>query len=62
MTLDRLDTVITFVAVLLGISLIITILTQMIGSLLGYRGAYLKDGLVEMLVNLNPQLKDQAQS
>jgi hypothetical protein len=35
--LERLDTIIAFATIMLGISLLITILNQMIASLLGHR-------------------------
>ena len=57
MTLDRLDTVMAFAAVMLGVSLNITVLTQAISTLLGHRGMYLKEGLVDLLGHLDAQLK-----
>ena len=39
--LHYLDTIIAFVVILLGVSLLITILNQMISALLGYRGTNL---------------------
>ncbi len=62
MTLDRLDTVMAFAAVMLGASLIITVLTQAIGTLLGHRGMYLQEGLVDLLGHLDPQLKPHAKA
>jgi hypothetical protein len=55
--LEKLDAVVAFVTLLLGISLLITILNQMIASLLGHRAAYLKDGIKDLLETLDPQLK-----
>ena len=52
--LERLDTLIAFATVLLGVSLLITILNQMINALLGHRGTYLKDGLKDLLETLDP--------
>jgi hypothetical protein len=60
MTFDRLDTLIAIATIMLGLSMIITILNQMIASLLGHRATYLKDGLVELLESLDPSLKAQA--
>jgi len=60
MTLDRLDTVMAFAAVMLGVSLIITVLTQAIGTLLGHRGTYLKESLVDLLGHLDPLLEPHA--
>jgi hypothetical protein len=58
MTLDRIDTLIGFATVMLGISLMITILNQMIASLLGHRATYLLDGVKDLLETLDPALKD----
>ncbi len=49
MTLDRLDTVIAFAVVMLGVSLLITIATQMISSFLGLRGTNLLWGIKTIL-------------
>ncbi len=46
--LAYLDTLIGFAIVMLGISLLITILTQMVSALLSHRGANLKWGLVTL--------------
>jgi hypothetical protein len=62
MTLTQLDTVIAFTVLLLGISLLITILNQMIASLLGHRGMYLKDGIRDLLATLDPGLADEAEA
>lgn len=60
--LERLDTLIAFATVLLGVSLLITILNQMIGGLFGHRATYLKDGIKDLLVTLDPSLKDQVET
>jgi hypothetical protein len=49
MTLDRLDTLIAFAVVMLGVSLLITIATQMISSFLGLRGSNLLWGIKVVL-------------
>jgi hypothetical protein len=54
--LDRLDTLIAFATVMLGVSLLITILNQMVASLLGHRATYLKDGIKDLLQTLDPAL------
>src|ERR1017187_3397970 len=54
--LERLDTIIAFATIMLGISLLITILNQMIASLLGHRATYLKDGIEDLLETLDPTL------
>jgi hypothetical protein len=59
--LERLDTLIAFATVMLGVSLLITIINQMISSLLGHRAAYLKDGLIDLLETLDPALKPNAE-
>lgn len=54
--LERLDTLVAFATVMLGISLMITIINQMIASLLGHRATYLKDGIKDLLETLDPAL------
>jgi hypothetical protein len=49
MTLDRLDTAIAFVVIMLGVSLLITIATQILSALLGLRGTNLLWGLKTVL-------------
>ena len=58
MTLDRIDTLIGFATVMLGISLMITIINQMIASLLGHRATYLLAGVKDLLETLDPALKE----
>ena len=60
--LERLDTLIAFATVLLGVSLLITIFNQMINALLGHRGTYLKDGLKDLLETLDPGLTAHAET
>ena len=50
--LAYLDTLIGFAVVMLGVSLLITIATQMISALFSHRGANLKWGLEKMLKNV----------
>lgn len=52
--LSYLDTVIGFAVVMLGISLLITILTQMVSSLFNHRGGNLLWGLRTLFANINP--------
>src|SRR5579871_761130 len=59
--LERLDTLIAFITVLLGVSLLITILNQMISSLLGHRATYLRDGIKDLLTTLDPRLLPHAE-
>lgn len=58
--LDRLDTLIAFATIMLGISLLITIINQMVASLLGHRGTYLRDGIKDLIETLDPKLANQA--
>lgn len=62
MTLERLDTVIAFAVVMLGASLLITILTQMAATFFGYRGTNLKWGLKTLLEATDSRLKGQAET
>jgi len=55
--LERIDTLIAFAAVMLGVSLLITIINQMIASLLGHRATYLRAGIKDLLETLDPALK-----
>ena len=54
--LKQLDTLIGFVVVMSVVSLLITIITQMVSSLLGLRGKHLADALVVMIDKIDPQL------
>jgi hypothetical protein len=55
--LEKLDTLIAFAVVMLGLSLIITILTQMISAALGLRGGNLLWGLETLFKELAPNLE-----
>ena len=55
--LEKLDTLIAFAVVMLGISLLITILTQIISSALGLRGTNLLWGLETIFQELAPTLE-----
>ena len=48
--LERLDTIIAFATILLGVSLLITILNQMIAAMLGHRAKYLAQGIKDLLI------------
>lgn len=54
MTLQHLDTVIAFAAVMLAASLLITAATQLVVSLLGLRGSNLRRSLVDLLETTSP--------
>jgi hypothetical protein len=58
--LQYLDTIIAFAVIMLGVSLLITTLNQMISALLGYRGTNLLWGIQTLLSTVEPDLKDKA--
>lgn len=61
MMLQYLDTIIAFVVIILGVSLFITILNQMISALLGYRGTNLLWGIKTLLSTIEPDLASKAE-
>ena len=61
MVLQFLDTIIAFVVIMLGISLLITVLNQMISALLGSRGMNLLWGLKTLLGTIDPGLEAKAE-
>lgn len=60
--LEKLDTLIAFAVVMLGVSLIITILTQMVSGLFGLRGSNLLWGVESLLKELDPKLDSRLQA
>jgi uncharacterized membrane protein len=58
--LQQLDVAIAIVVVLLGVSLFVTILTQMISALFNLRGSHLRAGLVTLLKTADPRLEEHA--
>jgi hypothetical protein len=56
--LKQLDTLIGFAVVMLVVSLLITIVTQMVSSLLGLRGRNLADALEVMMVKIAPGIEN----
>jgi hypothetical protein len=60
MTFEHLDTVLSFVVILTGVSLLVTTLTQMMSALLGLRGANLRWGIQTLLTELDPGLAGHA--
>lgn len=62
MDLQYLDTIIAFVVILLAVSLLITILTQMIASLFGLRGTNLLWGVRTLLAAASPELTAEAEN
>ncbi|MGC4053834.1 MAG: hypothetical protein QM757_32265 [Paludibaculum sp.] len=57
MSLEHLDTLIAFATVMLGVSLLITTLTQMASAFLGLRGTNLRWGLKALIENIYPDAK-----
>jgi hypothetical protein len=62
MTLAHLDMLIAYTVVMLGVSLIITVLTQMVSACLGLRGTNLLWGTKTLLKSIDPQLESQAEA
>ena len=60
MTLEHLDTIIAFVVILAGVSLLVTVLTQSVSALLGLRGSNLCWGIETLLKELDPNLNAHA--
>ena len=60
MTLEHLDVVISFVAIITGVSLLVTTLTQMASALLGLRGTNLRWGIATLLKHADPELAEHA--
>lgn len=55
--LNHFDTVFAFVAIMTGVSLVVTSLTQMIGALFAFRGRHLQWGIGSLLENYLPEIK-----
>src|SRR5689334_6491367 len=60
MTLEHFDSILAFVLIITGVSLIITALNQMASALLGLRGSNLRWGIKTLLANIDPDLKEHA--
>ena len=58
--LDHLDTLISFVVIISGVSVVVTTLTQMASAALGLRGSNLRWGLKTLIEQLDPALKEHA--
>ena len=58
--LDHLDTLISFVVIISGLSLVVTTLTQMASAALGLRGSNLRWGLRTLIEQIDPELRDHA--
>ncbi len=57
--LNQLDILIGFAVVMAMVSLLITILTQMVSAALGLRGKYLADALEAMIHKIDPTISEQ---
>ncbi len=57
--LNQLDTLIGFAVVMAVVSLLITVVTQMVSAALGLRGKYLADALEVMIHKIDPTIADQ---
>jgi hypothetical protein len=62
MTLDHLDALISFVVIISGVSLIVTVLTQTVSAFLGLRGTNLRWGIQTLLAELDPLLAPYART
>ena len=62
MTMEHLETLIAFAVVMLGVSLIITVFTQMVSALFGLRGTNLLWGLKAVFAAFDERLVDQAEA
>src|SRR5689334_10999666 len=60
MTLEHFDTILAFVLVITGVSLLITALNQMVSAVLGLRGTHLLWGVKTLLANMDPNLQAHA--
>jgi hypothetical protein len=58
--LDHLDTLISFVVIISGLSVVVTTLTQMASAALGLRGSNLRWGLTTLIEQLDPGLEAHA--
>jgi hypothetical protein len=62
MSFLNLDAILSFVAILSGVSLLVTTLTQAVSSLLGMRGSGLRKGIASLLQELDPDLREHART
>ncbi len=60
MTLQHLDSLIGFAVVMVGVSLLILVITQMVSAVLGLRGTNLRWGLRVLVKTIDPNLEDKA--
>src|SRR5512143_2736155 len=62
MTLAYVDTATALIVVLLMVSLLITILTQMTSELLAWRGTSLRWALIQLVKTIEPSASDHAEA
>src|SRR5258708_26504775 len=62
MTFEHFDTILAFVLIITGVSLLVTTLTQMASALLGLRGTNLRWGIKTLLANVDPKLAEHAEA
>jgi hypothetical protein len=62
MILEHLDTLIAFVVILAGVSLLVTVFTQIVSAFLGLRGTNLRWGIETLLKEVDPSLKAYAKT
>ncbi len=62
MNLDHLDTIISFVAIITGVSLLVTTLTQAVSALFALRGSNLRWGVEMLLKQADPNLAAHART
>jgi hypothetical protein len=60
--LESIDTFLAFGVVMLAVSLVITMMTQMVSALFAARGANLRDGIAVLLRELDPRLGENARA
>jgi hypothetical protein len=62
MTLEHFDTLFAFVVILAGVSLLVTVLVQMVSAFLALRGSNLRWGLKTLLAHADPELAKHAKA
>jgi len=58
--LDHLDTLVSFVVIISGLSVVVTTLTQMVSAAFGLRGSNLRWGVKTLIEQIDPGLKEHA--
>lgn len=62
MNLEHIDTIIAFVAIIAGVSMLVTTLTQAVSAFFGLRGSNLRWGVEQLLAHADPLLKEHARA